>query len=88
MQYLQPRREENKLEAALSDFFAIDEIRLLNNGLYLVVVDEEGNEEAVCYRGLEELKKDFNVLDRFREVEDRRKSLGLLGESEIVGRQE
>ena len=71
MQYLQAKSAFNKIEALDNLPYAIDRIDLLRNGIQLILVDPiEGKKRKVAYGSLEELRKEWNIVNKFMDLED------------------
>lgn len=71
MQYLQAKSAFNKIEALDNLPYAIDRIDLLKNGIQLILVDPiEGKRIRVAYGSLEELRKEWNIVNKYMDLED------------------
>ena len=71
MQYLQAKSAFNKIEALDNLPYAIDRIDLLRNGIQLILVDPiEGKRIRVAYGSLEELRKEWNIVNKYMDLED------------------
>ena len=68
MQFLQAKSERNKLGIRNNLPYAIESIKIEENGILINLSNYVGNRIYVRYRSIEDLKKEFNVIDSIGEI--------------------
>ena len=69
MQFIQAKSSMNKLEVLDNLPYAIDRIEILESGIGLYLTDSFGQDKYVCYRDIEELKKEWNIVNSYCDLE-------------------
>lgn len=68
MQFLQAKNGNNKLDIRDNLPYAIDNIIIEEDGILLDLTSYVGNRVYVRYKNIEELKKEFDVIDSIGEI--------------------
>ena len=70
MQFLQAKSENNKLNTCDNLPYAIDNIIIEEDDILLDLTSYVGNRVYVRYESIEELKKEFDVIDSIGEMKE------------------
>lgn len=68
MQFLQAKSGDNKLNTRNNLPYAIDNIIIEKDDILLDLTSYAGNRVYVRYKSIEDLKKEFNVIDSIEEI--------------------
>ena len=70
MQFLQAKTAFNKLRALDNMPYSIDRIDIGERGILLYLTTPIGLHIDVCYRDVEEIKKEFYIADSYRDLKE------------------
>lgn len=70
MQFLQAKSGDNKLDTRNNLPYAIDNIIIEKDDILLDLTSYAGNRIYVRYKGIEELKKEFDIIDSIGEIKE------------------
>lgn len=70
MQFLQAKNINNKLGTRNNLPYAIDNIIIEENDILLDLTSYAGNRIYVRYKSIEELKREFNIVDAIGDIEE------------------
>lgn len=68
MQFLQAKSGDNKLNTRNNLPYAIDNIIIEKDDILLYLTSYGGNRVYVRYKSIEDLRKEFNVIDSIEEI--------------------
>ena len=68
MQFLQAKSEKNKLNTRNNLPYAIENIKIEENSILINLSNYVGNRAYVRYKSIEDLKKEFDVIDSIGEI--------------------
>ena len=68
MQFLQAKSANNKLDARNNLPYAIESIKIEQNGILINLNNYVGNRTHVRYKSVEDLKKEFDIVDSIGEI--------------------
>lgn len=70
MQFLQAKTAFNKLRAWNNLPYTIDRIEIGERGILLYLTTPIGLHIDVCYRDVDDIKREFYIVDSFRDLKD------------------
>lgn len=70
MQFLQAKSGDNKLDTRNNLPYAIDNIIIEKDDILLDLTSYAGNRIYVRYKSVEELKREFNIVDAIGDIEE------------------
>ena len=70
MQFLQAKSKNNKLYVYNNLPYAIESIKIEETGILINLVNYEDTRIYVRYKSIEELKKEFDVIDSIGEIRE------------------